>query len=183
MSGSTPTLRPGTVVRDRLASLLAADPLLAPTDGVTDAPFPHPILKIDPTTVSAERDIEICLLVPGMNIRDYTLGGRGVGKADIRTHLVAAVYVANVADADAAGMDADELAAAKGARSTLCGSLVTLLAEAILHYQVDPTPGDQWWNILKFEPGPHEMDITFHENPTFFAAHLRLVIHGQQRKT
>lgn len=155
-------LGPATL-RDRLAAFLEADPIFT----TAPVPFPHPVTKFDPTTVSKDTDIDICLVLSGMNIKQGSLGPRGVGKLEVDFHYALLIYV--FAETRDEG------------RGDLLALLTMQATEALFHYEVDPTPGSQgWWKMALHGA---EMPTTFHTQPGYRLSITRLVLSSRQTKS
>lgn len=165
--------------RSRLLSLVQAHPNFARSSPPAAGQFPHDIVPYDVKTVDEKDDVQCCLVVPGQNIEEYSLGPGGVGKMTLMASVLALVYV-YIAPVDP--VTVEDVYAETLAREALLGQLTNSLLEAILSFPVDPTPGDQMWNILRLAPTAIGLQTTYYTSNTFHQSKTRLNLFGQMTR-
>lgn len=162
--------------RDRLKTLIQAHPSFARHAPLQAGEFPHDIRGTDPGTVDIVTDTDVCLVVPGMNIDAYSLGPGGVGKMTLIGTILLLVYVFNTPATEATPETWD---AQKEARQILLGQMTLKAIQAVLSYPVDPTPGDQMWNVMKLAPTAMGLHTTFYSTEVFHQSKTRFNLSGQ----
>jgi len=162
--------------RNRLMSLVQSHPLFARATPPLAGQFPRDILPYDPLTVDQAEDIQVCMVVPGQILDNYSLGGAGVGKLTIVASIVILVYVANTPRDTTSPED---WLTQKLQRETLLGQLTNTLLQAVFSFPVDPTPGNQLWNVLKMAPTALGLHTTFYSTDVFHQSKTRVHLTGQ----
>ena len=168
--------RSGFDQRDRLVSLMQAHPNFARHNPLRAGEFPHDILPFDPTTVDKTTDVSVCMVVPGQIIDEYSVGPGGTGQITLVGSVLLLIYLFNTP----VDMTTPETwLTQKQQREALLGKYTLSAIQAILSYPVDPTPGDQMWNVMRLAPTALGLHTTYYSTDVFHQSKTRINLHGQ----